>query len=304
MTCPVLSHLPVCSHVCTRPGPHCVARMCPAFCGPHSRPHASPRWRSRLRLRLRLSGLLARAWARAVSVPTSHTRPSARVPSPVRPTACSPSRLSLLSGAARPVSLAQTMIVAVVRTAVRTALPNSRPSRVFASDGGAIGRSPLHARACQVWGLGCRHRRRQPVRDRSPRGVQPVLKHVVRPHAVVAQRARLLLRWGGGASRTGRASRARLEQEHATHRAAPSERITKGPHTPGPAHPGLLPTLHWARAYIPRIKLFSYVVCSAPPAARCRHRPRRFQSARPGVACRDTHPQGQCRVGFFIYSLV
>jgi hypothetical protein len=90
MTCPVLSHLPVCSHVCSV---DCVARMrpalCgrhasrivwPALCGPHSRLHARLRWRSRLRLRL--SGLLARAWARAVSVPTSHTRPSARVPSP------------------------------------------------------------------------------------------------------------------------------------------------------------------------------------------------------------------------------
>ena len=43
----------------------------------------------------------------------------------------------------------------------------SRPSRVFSSDGGAVGRCPLHARACHVWGLGCRHRRRQPVRDRS-----------------------------------------------------------------------------------------------------------------------------------------
>ncbi len=93
MTCPVLSHLPVCSHVCTRPA--LCARMRPALCGPHSRPHASPRRRSRLRLRM--SGLLACAQVRPVSVPTadSHTRPSARVPSPpARPPAALPACLS------------------------------------------------------------------------------------------------------------------------------------------------------------------------------------------------------------------
>jgi hypothetical protein len=49
--------------------------MRPALCGPHSRPHASPRWWPRLRL----SGVLARAWARAVSNPfalTFNTRPT------------------------------------------------------------------------------------------------------------------------------------------------------------------------------------------------------------------------------------
>ncbi len=77
MTCPILSHLPVRSHVCTRS----------ALCGPHSRPHARLRWRSRLRLRM--SGLLARAWERAVpsvaepllNPPTTNpqfNRPSAR----------------------------------------------------------------------------------------------------------------------------------------------------------------------------------------------------------------------------------
>jgi hypothetical protein len=116
----------------------------------------------RLRLRLRPRRLLARGWARAVrSVCADFPYPAVRARAfPACPTACRPSRLSSLCGAARPVSLAQTMMVPVARTAVRTALPNSRPSRVFALDGGTVGRCPPHARACQVWGLGCRHRHR------------------------------------------------------------------------------------------------------------------------------------------------
>jgi hypothetical protein len=98
LTCPVLSHLPVRSHVCMRPA------VCGALCGPHSRPHARLRWRSRLRLRL--SGLLARAWARSVSLPTADfPYPAVRARAfPACPPACSPSRLSLLSGAARSVA--------------------------------------------------------------------------------------------------------------------------------------------------------------------------------------------------------
>ncbi len=115
---------------------HCVARI-------HARMHACV-------------GARACACARAACSPARPARPGcvrSDFPEPaVRaralpacPTAFSPSSLSLLSGAGRPVSLAQTMMVPVVRTAVRTALPNSCPSRVFSRDGGAVGRCPLHA---------------------------------------------------------------------------------------------------------------------------------------------------------------
>jgi hypothetical protein len=137
--------------------------MRPALCGPHSCLHASPRRRSRLRLRL--SGLLARAWARAVSVPTADfPYPAVRARAfPACPTACSPSRLSLLSRAARPVSLALTMMVAVVRTAARTALPNSRqPGFLPRRWRGRL--LPFPCARLPILGLGCRHRRRQPVR--------------------------------------------------------------------------------------------------------------------------------------------
>ncbi len=135
--------------------------MRPELCGPHASrivwPAFTPACKPALALALapaparparpRLGGCV-----RSVSrLPYPAVRAGAF---PACPTACSPSRLFLLSGAARPVSLAQTMMVAVVRTAVRTAHPNSRPRRFFSRDGGAVGRCPPHARACQVWGLG------------------------------------------------------------------------------------------------------------------------------------------------------
>jgi hypothetical protein len=60
-----------------------------ALCGPHSRPHASPRWRSRLRLRPR--GVLARAWARAVScVSADFPKPAVRACLPRLPASLQP----------------------------------------------------------------------------------------------------------------------------------------------------------------------------------------------------------------------
>jgi hypothetical protein len=95
MTCPVLSHLPVCSHVCMRP----------ALGGPQA---SRQRPRARWRLRLRPCGLLARAWARPVSLPSA---PPACLPGSgtlrafaAGPPACSSFRLSCLSGAALPVA--------------------------------------------------------------------------------------------------------------------------------------------------------------------------------------------------------
>jgi hypothetical protein len=130
LTCPVLSHLlSVRTFACVQ---QCVARMRPALCGPHSRPHASPRWRSRLRL----SGLLARAWARAVSVPsapTFHTRPSACVPSPPALPACRPSRLSLLRRAQSPVATPANQISSWDRVAPswESVAPNLAPQPGF-----------------------------------------------------------------------------------------------------------------------------------------------------------------------------
>jgi hypothetical protein len=69
-----------------------------------SRQRPRARWRSRLRQRPR--GMLARAWARAESLPSAPTPAVGARAFPACPTACSPSRLSLLSGAARSVSLA------------------------------------------------------------------------------------------------------------------------------------------------------------------------------------------------------
>jgi hypothetical protein len=138
----------------------CVARMRLALCGPHSRPHASPRWRSRLRLRPR--GLLARAWARDVSVPSAPETVGARA-FPAAPPACRPSRMSLLSGRRVRLPGPNNDGTAVPPLLAVAALPNSRPSPVFSREGGAVGRCPPHARACQVWGLGCRHRRRKAV---------------------------------------------------------------------------------------------------------------------------------------------
>jgi hypothetical protein len=106
MTCPVLYHLPVCSHVCLRPVivwpacvPHCVARK-PAG---RQRPHA--------RLALALAPppeRPARPRLGAGCVPyvcADFPEPAVRARAfPACPTACRPSRLSLLSGAARSVS--------------------------------------------------------------------------------------------------------------------------------------------------------------------------------------------------------
>jgi hypothetical protein len=91
LTCPVLSHLPVCSHVCTRPALCCLhaSRIMWPACKPACKPA----------LALALAPKRP-AWARAVSVPFA--------PTSQNHASCGPSRLSLLSGAARPVSLAQT----------------------------------------------------------------------------------------------------------------------------------------------------------------------------------------------------
>ncbi len=99
MTCAVLSHLPVCSHVC-------VARMRPALCGPHASRIVWPAFTPALAL------ALAAAPARPVrprlgagcvhSVCADYPEPAVRARAfPACPTACSPSCLSLLSGAAR-----------------------------------------------------------------------------------------------------------------------------------------------------------------------------------------------------------
>ena len=123
LTCPVLSHLPVCSHVCTRP----------ALCGPHASrvawPALTPACKPALALALAPAPEQpARPRLGAGCVRSDFPYPAVRARAfPACPTACSPSRLSLLSGAARPVSLAQTMMIPDVRTAVCTAHPNSRP---------------------------------------------------------------------------------------------------------------------------------------------------------------------------------
>ncbi len=157
---------PTCLFRCLHPSrivwpacvPRCVARI-------HARMHA------RVRARACARGLLAHAWARAVSrpsAPTSHTRPSAPSP-PARPPAALP---ACLSRAGRRVLSPRRLIdfrLGKGWPRLEKVWPriSRHLSRVFARDGGAVGRCPLHARACQVWGLGCRHRRRQPVRDRS-----------------------------------------------------------------------------------------------------------------------------------------
>ncbi len=115
MTCSVLSHLPVCSHVCMRP----------ALCGPHaSQPPAMSR-RRRSRLRLRPRGLLARAWARPVFLPSALP---ACVPGlgtmlafPAGPPACCPSRQPPLSGATRSATLP-----AILLSSCRLQTPNCR----------------------------------------------------------------------------------------------------------------------------------------------------------------------------------
>jgi hypothetical protein len=164
MTCAVLFHTPVCSHVCMRPalcGPHAYRIVWPA-CKPAA---SDARWRSRLHP----CGLLARAWARPES--GSGTLRAF----PASPPACRPSRLPLLSGAARPVA------PPAIRLSFSPPRDSFSPPRDSESQRKLAPRlagfSPrrrhhwslpsLHAHACQVWGLECRHRRRQIVRDRS-----------------------------------------------------------------------------------------------------------------------------------------
>ncbi len=164
MTCPVFpTYLSVRTFACA---PNCVARMRPVV-WPAFTPACTPA------LALALAPAPERParprLVRPVSVPTSHTQPSARVPSPpARPPAALP---ACLSRAGRRVLSPRRLIdfrLGKGWPRLGKVWPRiSRPSRVFSRDGGAVGRCPLHARACQDWGLGCRHRRRQPVRDRS-----------------------------------------------------------------------------------------------------------------------------------------
>ncbi len=194
MTCPILSHLPVRSHVCMRP----------ALCGPHSRPHARLRWRSRLRLRM--SGLLARAWERAVlpsalmlNPPTTNPQVqptnlggSARygigllapgraaglriwhaarprlgfpIPNTVRARGCLP-RLPDSLQPFPPVSPERGGASCLPRPANRLSFiqprdsfaePRDSPTRDPARAGATVGRSLPAVRACQVWGLGVKH---------------------------------------------------------------------------------------------------------------------------------------------------
>jgi hypothetical protein len=145
MTC-VHSHLPVSSHVCVVwPAciPHCVARMQASRC--------RACWRSRLHLRPR--GLLARAQAQAVHLPSAPIpEPAVRAHAfPAGLPAGRPSRLSLLGGAARLVALP-------VRPSCRRYAPKTRdPARA----GATAGRCLPAVHACQAWGLGVQHRCRK-----------------------------------------------------------------------------------------------------------------------------------------------
>jgi hypothetical protein len=77
---------------------------------------------------------------------------------PACQTACSLSRLSLLSGAARSVSPRRLIDYCLPGTPVL--LPAPTKTRDPARAGATVGRCLPTVRACQVWGFGVQHRRR------------------------------------------------------------------------------------------------------------------------------------------------
>jgi hypothetical protein len=81
------------------------------------------------------------------------------------PPTCRPSHLSVLGR--RVLSPRRLIEYRLVEAWLPSRVANSVSSPVFARAGATIGRCPPHAHACQVGGLGCRHRRRQVVRDPS-----------------------------------------------------------------------------------------------------------------------------------------
>ncbi len=150
MTCHILSHLPVRSHVCTRPalcGSHASRIVWPAFT-PASKPA--------------LAVALAPAPARPARPRLGAGCPFRlrRLPRTGRPRACLPLRpfppVSPERGGAsclpRPANR-----LSSCRQYARLAAPQTRdPARASAT----VGRSLPAVRACQVWGLGVQHRRR------------------------------------------------------------------------------------------------------------------------------------------------
>ncbi len=200
MTCPILSHLPVRSHVCTRSalcGSHASRIVWPAFtpaCTPalalalapaHERPARLPTNlpTTNPQFNRPISGDLPRPSrsggpGRAAGLRIWHparprlgaacVRSDCRLPIPGRPRACLP-RLPGSLQPFPPVSPERGGASCLPRPAIRLsfwqprdsfAKPRGSPTRDPARAGATVGRFHLDVRACQVWGLGVQHRRR------------------------------------------------------------------------------------------------------------------------------------------------
>jgi hypothetical protein len=125
----------------------------PQVCGPHASrivwPAFTPQCKPARPARPRLG---------AVCVPSVCARTGRRARAfPACTTACSPSRLSLLSGAARS---APPRRLIDYRLPAGTLSCRDAPPRDPAPAGATVGRCLPAVRACQVWGLGVQHRRR------------------------------------------------------------------------------------------------------------------------------------------------